>query len=149
MTTSQTYGVSYGDGHNGVSHMFPDFYVKTNEPWRLARLAILSAFKPKAFEWASKEADIDGEAEYTIAACVYNPPDDEDGSWCEANGAWMICEVFPEEEPRDGVMLYDSIGEAFGVDVLKGPTLVLKSLSPLFYKNRGSFLSFFLSFMGK
>ena len=59
-----------------------------------------------------------------IAATIYNPPDDEapddeapddrdDADWCSVNGAWMIIEVFPEDDPRDGRPMYDSIEDAF------------------------------------
>ena len=119
------YGVSSGDGNNGVSHMFADYYVRTDDPWRLARLAMLAQFKPgKGMAWALEAMDVDGEAEYTIAATIYNPPDDEapddeapddcdDADWCSVNGAWMIIEVFPEDDPRDGRPMYDSIDDAF------------------------------------
>ena len=133
------YGVSSGDGNNGVSHMFADYYVRTDDPWRLARLAMLAQFKPgKGMAWALEAMDVDGEAEYTIAATIYNPPDDrdeapddrdeapddeapddeapddrDDADWCSVNGAWMIIEVFPEDDPRDGRPMYDSIEDAF------------------------------------
>jgi hypothetical protein len=46
--------------------------------------------------------------------------DYEDGrNWSESNGAWLIVEVFPEDSPRDGVQIYDSIEDALSEDVLR------------------------------
>lgn len=97
--TEQTrlYGVSSGNGNDGVSHMFADYYVKTDKPWLLAQAAILSEFKPgKGQAWALDNAEIDGEAEYTISAMILDPPNDEseDGEYatvyvcseCDAEG---------------------------------------------------------------
>lgn len=116
----QIYGVSSGNGNDGVSHMFPDYYVKTADPWRLAEVAMLDKFKPEFMPWAKSEMDIDGEAEFTICACLYNPMDDEDGSYCDYNGAWYILEVFPvvEDEMRDGTPSYDSLEEAHTKEAL-------------------------------
>lgn len=88
MTESQTklYGVSSGDGNNGVSHMFADYYVRTSDPYRLAELALLAEFKPgKGQAWARDNADIDGESDYTISAMILNPPceDSADGEYPE------------------------------------------------------------------
>lgn len=120
------YGVSYGDGNNGVSHIFADFYVKTNDPWRLAHLALVSYFKP---EWQAKamaEMDIDGDSNYTVVACLYEPLDrepeedeEDEGSYCDTNGAYFIAEVFPEDDPREGRPTYDSLEEAFDKAVLE------------------------------
>lgn len=120
------YGVSYGNGNDGVSHMFADFYVKTDDPWRLARLAMVSEFKPgEGQAFALDEMQVDGEADYTISAVIYEPPL-EDGeepaeegmSYCDANGAWMICEVFPEDDMREGRPTYDSLDDAFAPESL-------------------------------
>ena len=155
MATIRTYGVSTGNGNDGVSHTYADYYVKTDSPWLLAHCAVLAEFKPgKGREFAIEEADIDGESDYTITACIYDPPRDEqdfpvtelesgrwivDGepdeeydseddaiaaysedspSWCDCNGAWFILEVFPEDEPRESTMCYDSIEECFSSDVI-------------------------------
>ncbi len=129
------YGVSSGNGNDGVCHMFPNYYVMTNDPYRLARLAMVSGFKSEFKRAALDACDVDGEADYTISATIYNPEDvdpdeaaadrDEDNeennepepgegmSYCEANGAWQIIEVFHDDEPRDGTMQYDSIEDAF------------------------------------
>lgn len=163
MTESQTklYGVSSGDGNNGVSHMFADYYVRTNDPYRLAELALLAEFRPgKGQAWARANAEIDGEAEYTISAMILNPPceDSEDGAypvlyrcticdmnrdtdtcehcgadcdeiehedcedgrnWSDANGAWLIVEIFPadDSETRDRP-IYDSLEDAFSSDLV-------------------------------
>jgi hypothetical protein len=81
--------------------------------------------------WAMDNIDIDGEADYTISAMVLNPPDDETesdddcdsdddcGTWSDANGAWMICEVFPDDEPRSGRMVYDSLSDAFDAHLIE------------------------------
>jgi hypothetical protein len=119
------YGVSSGNGNNGVSHMFADYYVRTNDPWKLVELAALTLFKkPDGVAWAKENVQIDGEAEYTISAVFYDPPLEEgeeepaEGeSWCDNNGAWLIVEVFPEDDPREGRPMYDSLEDCFGDDV--------------------------------
>ena len=156
MSTTRTYGVSTGNGNDGVSHTFANYYVTTDSPWLLAHCAVISEFKPgKGREFAMEAADIDGESDYTITACIYNPPreeqeypvtelesgkwivDDEpdeeydsedeainaylenDGAyWCDANGAWFILEVFPDDEPRKSTPHYDSIEDCFDADVI-------------------------------
>lgn len=61
------YGVSTGNGNDGISHMYPDYYVWTNEPFKLCEIAALAQFKEGAGRaWAKKHVDIDGEAEHTI-----------------------------------------------------------------------------------
>ena len=111
------YGVSSGNGNDGVSHMFADYYVKTDDPWRLARLALVSSFKDEWKERALNAAEVDGESEYTISAMILDPLDEvydeESGSWSESNGAWLIVEVFPDDEPREGTRVYDSLDAAF------------------------------------
>lgn len=133
--TKRIYAVSSGDGNNGVSHMYPDYYVMTNDPWRLAELAIVSQFKTKGKPWAKRNADIDGEAEHMISAVLYNPPceDTEDGeypetdddenaedgrNWSETNGAWMIVEIFPEDEPNENKPIHDSLEDCFEAEDL-------------------------------
>ncbi len=140
------YAVSSGNGNDGVSHMFPDYYVMTNDPYRLATLAMVSGFKKEFKEAALDACEVDGEAGYTVSATIYNPEDvdpseapakecdcgwkegddtdheedcasladdDEYESWSSVNGAWQIIEVFPDDEPRDSTMQYDSIEDAF------------------------------------
>jgi hypothetical protein len=111
------YGVSTGNGNDGVSHMFADYYVRTDDPWRLARLALVSSFKDEWKERALDEAMVDGESEYTISAMILDPLDEENEEdeepWSSFNGAWFIVEVFPEDEPREGRQVYDSLDDAF------------------------------------
>jgi hypothetical protein len=142
--TPQWFGVSSGNGNDGVSHTFADYYVRTCEPYTLAQAAILGMFKPEGYDWALENSGIDGEAEFGISAVIYDPPEDpadrdhsecengedcdgcdmcipEDNSWSAANGAWMIIEVFPvtEDDMRDGRMMYDSLDDALSADVVK------------------------------
>lgn len=151
------YGVSNGNGNDGVSHLFADYYVRTSDPWRLAELAMVAQFKPgKDMAWAKDNAEIDGDEESTIFAMLLDPPceDTEDGeypteyvcgncgasgdcahacdecgaddwnekeyddyedgrNWSDANGAWMLVEVFPEDEPREGRPVYDTLEDCF------------------------------------
>ncbi len=120
--TPRWYGVSFGNGNDGVSHMYPAYYVKTFDPWTLAAAALIGDMASDYHDWASENMDVDGEADYGISAMILNPPDDNsdwrpdhsecgdgedcegcpecenqepDGSWSDANGAWRICEIFP------------------------------------------------------
>lgn len=148
---NRLYGVSYGNGNNGVSHIFADFYVRTDRPYALATLAAVSYFPESGRTYAAENVEIDGEADYTITAMILDPPADDsdlpaygeddgewtvDGlddrfesesdaesaardllvSWSNANGAWFLCEVFPEDDPRDGRPMFDSLAEAFEHD---------------------------------
>jgi hypothetical protein len=83
--------------------------------------------------------EIDGDSEYGLSGVLYAPPcedtadgeypdlpdgveyeDAEDGrNWSEHNGAWLICEIFPEADPREGTPVYESIASAFSEDLLK------------------------------
>ena len=142
--TPRLYGVSSGNGNDGVSHLWPDYYVRTCDPWTLARAATVSQLKPEFYQWALETADIDGEIEYEgISGVICDPPDDdtdidhsqcEDGEdcegcreceeqcWSEHNGAWIIVDVFLIDDPdseRSRVMRYDSLQEAFSADLLE------------------------------
>ena len=123
METKWLYGVSHGNGNDGVSHMYANYYVMTDQPYRLAELACLGEMKESAWDLVQPEIWVDGEADYTISATVLDPPGeegemDDGGSWSDANGAWHITEVFPEDEPRDGAPIYDSLEEAFSPELL-------------------------------
>lgn len=160
MSDSRYYGVSTGNGNDGVSHIFPDYYVKTNEPWRLAELAALSEFKAgEGQEWARENMEIDGEADHTISVVFYESKETQDehadleehlalhraalanfpasglpekreeleseieNLESEIDGygedsAWFILEVFPEDDMRDGTPKYESLEDAFGLDVV-------------------------------
>jgi hypothetical protein len=110
-TRPRWYGVSYGDGNDGVSQLFPDFYVRTAHPWDLARAAAVSAVAPAYQAWAAAEVQVDGEADYTLHATLLEGPDGETAY----GAAWFICEVFPVEgdEMRDEPSRFDGLAAAF------------------------------------
>lgn len=123
------YGVSTGNGNDGISHMFPDYYVWTDKPWRLARCATIELFNGAAGkQWAAGAMMVDGEAEFGIQACIFDPPLEpgeeapkEGESWCDANGAWLLLDVFPideDEGPRVGKPIYDSIEDTISPSTL-------------------------------
>jgi hypothetical protein len=122
------YGVSFGDGNDGVSQMYPRYYVRTCEPYVLAAAATLSQFTAGAgHAWAAYNMTVDGEADYTISATILDPPDDEmpddsdseeRESWSQVNGAWLICEVFQDDEPRGDRMEYTSLSDCFTADLI-------------------------------
>ena len=128
--TPHWYAVSSGDGNNGVSHMFPDYYVRTADPYRLAELAMLTSFKTEYREQVKDEMTVDGEADYVITAVLANPLDEEydedDEMWCDVNGAYLLIDVFPVDDDFDpaecfptapyGKPAYDSIADCFGED---------------------------------
>ena len=120
------YGVSFGDGNDGVSRMFPRFTCRTCDPYTLAAVAMLDQFTAgEGHAWAASVMMIEGEAEYGVSATIFNPPDDEserdhsqcdDGDdcagcgqcegdgmdWCSVNGAWLVVVVFPlDDQPGD------------------------------------------------
>ncbi len=118
--TPQWYGVSSGNGNDGVSHHYPDYFVRTADPYYAARLACISSMIDRWQEWADDALEVDGEAEYTISACIYNPPDDEseddDSDWCSANGAWNLVDVFPvtqDDMDNRNAPEYETLEEAF------------------------------------
>lgn len=135
------YGVSSGNGNDGVSRIFADYYCRTNEPWRLADLAALNQFKAgTGQEWALRNMESDGEAEHGITVEFLNPPcedtadgeypeleSDEDSeaaedgrNWSDNNGAWLILEVYPVEESdaRPGVTIAESLADCFSPELL-------------------------------
>lgn len=150
------YGVSFGNGNDGVSRSWPSFWVKTCEPYTLAAAGMLSEFTPGEGQiWCAENMQIDGEADYGIDATLYNPPGDREdyeselaeaqaavdaaeseeereeaedrlreiaesdpGSWSEFNGAWRMCEVFPQDEPDTRAPKYTSLSDAFSPDLI-------------------------------
>lgn len=76
MTDNPTrlYGISTGDGNDGVCHMFPRYYVRTDKPWELARRAAYSEFKPVAYPFLDDNLEIDGDENHTISAMLYRLP---------------------------------------------------------------------------
>jgi hypothetical protein len=141
--TPKWYAVSYGNGNDGVSHMFPDYYVRTCYPYQLATLAMVDRFKPDAMEWALDATQVDGEADYTIQAVIYNPPDDnedrdhshcddgddcdgcdqcegDDMDYCSTNGAWMLADIFRVDvDDMQDIPQYDSISSAFSEQAME------------------------------
>ena len=118
MMEKQLYAVSSGNGNDGVSHHYPDYYVRTTDPWRLAALAVVDSLKPKYMRWASEAVEVDGEAAETITAVLYEGPHDE----VEFGAAYFIVEVFPDDEPNMSDPwrrpVYDNLGDAFSAAAL-------------------------------
>lgn len=121
------YGVSTGDGNNGVSHMFPNYIVKTDDPWKLAEAAALAEFNESGKEWSKENMDMDGDEEYCISVTFPESPETQKeyseleerlyGVKCNepedkklihklerelenfgCDCAWFIVDVFPIEE---------------------------------------------------
>lgn len=129
--TPRWFGVSFGNGNDGVSHTFPRYFCRctADQAYTLAKAALVATlFNPPDYRWAIENCEVDGEAEYTITATIYDPPDDgtEESddeypmTWSEGNGAWIICEVFPvdvDELPERGDpyghMCYPSLADCF------------------------------------
>ena len=109
--TPRWFGVSSGNGNDGVSQLFPDYYCRctASEAVDLAAAAMISDFKPAGYQWAKENMTVDGESDYTISACISDPPDDEAEQsededpmrYSEANGAWRIIEVFTVDDDFD------------------------------------------------
>ena len=127
------YAVSSGNGNDGVSHSWPDYYVRIcpADAYRLAECAMVDTFRPGAGKaWARDNVEVEGEAEYTVSAVIYDPPadetdsededeDEDSGSWCDVNGAWQIVEVFPYGgEPDTRAPQFDSLESAFSESTL-------------------------------
>jgi len=73
------YAVSSGNGNDGVSHLYPDYIVKTDRPYALASLAALTTFKKgEGQAWCKENLEIDGEADYTIYATLMESPETQD-----------------------------------------------------------------------
>jgi len=120
------YGVSSGDGNNGVSHLFPNYIVKTNDPWLLADLAIISEFKRGyGRRWCRQNMIVDGDAEYGLSAMLLDPPGRDGAGWSEANGAWLVVDVFPvrDDEVKKDRLVYETLNDCFGRQLVKAQTL--------------------------
>jgi hypothetical protein len=103
----QWYGVSYGNGNDGVSHFSPNILVYTDDPWTLARAAMIFEWKDK--QWANENTDLDHNGDEMVSATIYEGPDGE----TEFGAAYMIVEVFAVNESEYNCIKYDSIYEAF------------------------------------
>ena len=123
--TPAWYGVSSGNGNDGVSQMHPDYYVRTADPYRLAELAVVDSFKAgDGMVWARESVDVDGARDYTIMATIYEDPD---GCPAYGGGAWLIIEVFPADldeaetwqaDPYKRTSCYDRLESAFSAEAL-------------------------------
>lgn len=115
------YGISYGNGNDGVSHLYPRLTVDAPEgsEYMLARAAMLSGGSAsRAFLRAHTHVDEMGEN--GAQACVYDPP--RSPGWSDHNGAWRLVEVFPaddEASERSTAPHYDSPAAAFGRQLVK------------------------------
>ena len=107
------YGVSSGNGNDGVSQSFPDYLVFTSDPWFVARAAMGDLWKDEA--WANSVVDIDGDAEYTIYATVCW------SKWgTEFGAAALSVEVFPiSENDHYNCQKYNCIYDAFSIATLE------------------------------
>lgn len=113
------YAVCSGNGNDGVSHRFPDYYVRTCDPYALAALAMVSAFEPRSMRWAKENVEVDGDAEYGLSATIFDPPGREGVGYSEHNGAWRIIEIERVDDPKKhnlaGRPEYTSLSEAFNL----------------------------------
>jgi hypothetical protein len=80
--TPRWFAVSSGNGNDGVSHTFPDYYCRCTAPeaYDLAAAAMISQFdagEGAGYKWAAENCEVSGEADYTITAEILNPPEDE------------------------------------------------------------------------
>ena len=107
--STRYYVVSSGNGNDGVSHLFPNYIVKTDRPWALARLAALTTFKKgKGQAWCEENLQLDGEAEYTISAVLYESPETQDERAAMQDRAESELRRFEQGEPD--AMTEDEIG---------------------------------------
>ncbi|TAL45458.1 MAG: hypothetical protein EPN91_02270 [Salinibacterium sp.] len=133
------YGVSVGDGNDGVDTLHPDYVVTTDDPWRLAQLAALVAFYPRVRKWVLDNLDgPDGDEEYGITVSLGAPPAEtpngeypeclhgDDTCECLEDGrdgpgyAWRIWKVYRLDEDGNPwhALEYDSVEDCFPSDVL-------------------------------
>lgn len=124
MTTNvpNYYGVSFGNGSDGVSRLNPEFIVRTAHPFELARLAHIDTWKDgEGKTFAAANVEVDGDAEHYISSTLYEGPDGEtvDGA------AFEIVEVYPIEDitDHDSDLVYGSI-----YDAVTGTTFELASV---------------------
>lgn len=112
----QWYGVSYGNGNDGVSRSHPNILVYTDDPWTLARAAMIYEWKDKV--WTNENTDLTGEDDYGVTATIYEGPNGE----TEFGAAYMIVEVYPITEIElntHDCTRYDSIYTAFDDETIK------------------------------
>lgn len=93
------YAVSYGNGNEGLSRMWPDFKVWADPDtlYEIARLAMVTrGFASKA--WVRRNVQVDEVGPDAVQAVLYDPPGRDGAGWSEHNGAWQLCEVYPADE---------------------------------------------------
>lgn len=126
--TPRWYGVSIGNGNDGVSQLHPDYYVRTADPYATARLALILSYSGGSWrDHAAAECVTDGESDYTVYATLYEGPDGE----TQYGAAERCVEVFPVDPPADwdwfgrewgeygdGRLAYESNAAAFGADTV-------------------------------
>lgn len=115
---TKVYGVSTGNGNDGVSHIYASYYVRTNDPWELAKRAVIDHFSNTKRHWVEDVVEIEGGDEQ-VSATIYEGPEGE----TEFGAAWFILDVFLEDDEDwlikriEGLTpVYDSIEAAFGED---------------------------------
>lgn len=112
---ARLYGVSFGNGNEGVSHMHPDYYVMTIAPFVLVRAAMLNNIRLGLWPWALDCMDVSGEPDTCISAVLSEGPNGE----TEFGVAWLICEVFPVDEKTNDAPLFDTLKQAFDPATLR------------------------------
>lgn len=113
MAETRWYGVSSGNGNDGVSQSWPDYWVQTDDPWRVAKLALITIYKAEYRQFAIDNMEVDGEEDYTISAVLYEGPNSETAF----EAALDIIEVFPDDPPdTDDICAYTCIEDCFGDD---------------------------------
>ena len=128
---SKYYGVSLGDGNNGVSHIFPSYVVRTDDPWQLAYLAGLSEFNVgEGQEWAKTNMELSGEEDYSISVVFLESFETQEerkeliDEAFRCDYAWLILEVFPFDPPYNNrpMCVYDSLEDCFVEEFIKANT---------------------------
>lgn len=117
------YGVSVGNGNDGVSRTLPRYFVKTNEPYLLAEAGMLcNLAKPLWPRMAEEIATAGDDPKWGVSATLYEGPDGE----TEFGAAWLICEVWLADEdtfehgrPSGDIPSYDNPESCFDADLLK------------------------------
>jgi hypothetical protein len=111
------YGLSRGNGNDGVSHNFPDYFVYTAHPFDLAEHDCIQQLRDEA--WAAENVEVEGEADYTITATLYEGPDGETAF----GAAWFIVEVFPADDED----IAKAMADRWGRPTFNGLTAALGS----------------------
>ena len=109
------YAVSYGNGNDGLSRLFPAFFVWADPDriWDVARVAMMTRGDASR-RWLKANTHVDEAGPDAMQACIYDPP--KSPGWSDHNGAWRLCEVYPADEASDNSEApeYASPSKAFG-----------------------------------